>query len=437
MAEAAGKAERSVLLLRRLGFYGDSTRSWKFSGSGICVAPRLLITCFHVVRDRTEQFPRCDLLSQERAAGLRETVAVQDRDGAWRTPNEIHYDLERDIALLKFASPLRSPPATCAIDLTKEICERIKHRSWHAFGYPDFEMGHGTHATLLDGLAVFTSNDDRTLTLQIKGGLKPGYSGGAFIWQDHPEQPVVGMPQMGGGEMQVSAACTMEAILHVMQQWRASPARIVSLADLMSDKPNHTTPAAELDRRRTQLLELTSGACSTARELGLELTPIPHGRVLCANDQVREIHRPVAIMLAPMTRKQLGVTGEWDAATRMATDISRLQIEQIAKNIPTPRGGHWRLPTRAEWWMAVTAGQPRGQARSLSPLPQFFSINTETKNRWGVLAQPRGSMEWLAQEAGEPDAAINFLGGCQPLAPFAALRNVGFRLVWDPLDGVA
>ena len=439
MTEAANASGRSVLLVRQQTRDTRFVRKWTQSGSGICVSPSLLVTCLHVVYAETAELSEPDSLSIQDAQRMRENVAVLDCDASWRTPGAIFYDKARDIAVLKFDPPLRTQPALCGIDFTLELVERLMRRSWHALGYPRTENGKLVPATLIDGLAVITGDAQGgcAMSLQIKGGLQPGFSGGALVWRDHPAQPVIGMPRMGGGEKSITAACTMDAVLHVMKAQRMWPSRIMSMADMLS--PNEASAAADLDCRRSRVADLFADACATARERGLALAPIPHGRVLLPDGRMREVQRPVAIMCTPMSRGTLGIAAanEWDAGTRMATSLSRHQVEKMGQRMPCPSGGRWRLPTLAEWWMAVTAGQSRVPSSSTPAAIDGFSTDAEPENCWGIQLPPGGSLEWLAAEPGEPDSVIDPRGECSTAAATASVSNIGFRFVWDPLERAA
>ena len=403
--ELPANLNKSVLSVRR---------GQHLAGSSICIAPRTVISCVHVVSDVSDSRPvLVNGALEERARG---SIAVQDVDSSWCVPELVLCDLARDLAVLRFREPLKAPPGTVACHFTAQIARHLSRDNWHALGYPgDTGGGRLTDAAVMDGISVAEGDVHAgTVTcFQLTGGVGPGFSGGALIWNGHATRPIVGMPRLGGRTAAATSALGMDVILGVLQGHGFWPARTVCMPDLLDAA---ATAADELDRRRRAVAEWFLPTIGLAGSLGVSLSALPQGRIALPDGRLRDITRPVAIMSSLASTTLCGMPL---AAIEAATRLSRHDAEQVALRIPC-RSGHWRLPTRAEWWMGVSAGNRPVQQRAASG--------------WQIQPAPGSLLEWLAPEPGEPDGAVDGRGRFQPVNPAARVDRIGFRLVWDPLE---
>jgi Trypsin-like peptidase domain len=428
----------SVLAVGRAASHdsaGSSGRRWLPAGSGICISPRVVVSCVHVVGDVYID-PRQKKITLKSPLNEKD-MAVLDLGLRWRVPTAVIPDLELDLAILRFDRPLSLPPATVGINFTADIARALsRDDDWGAVGFPGHAGGRTvTDAQLVNGIGVAESNreDDCASRLVFNGGIAPGFSGGALVWLGHSEQPVVGMPRLGG-ESTVTVAYAMDLILRVLRDNRLWPSRPFCMADLIS--PLQPTAADDLDRRRQRLQPAFESLRATMYAQGLSVSVIPQGRVRSADGTLHEVPRPVAMMCAPVSVEFLDGTVEAQLGLkhRMAHNLSRHQAELIAEQLPTPSGGCWRLPTLAEWWMGVTAGRRQQPSSSANPPPAPLLVQEAAENCWQIRYQPDGSFEWLAGEAGIEDGAISSRGHLRKLNPAARAPNIGFRLVWDPVE---
>lgn len=437
---SSGLKERMVSVLavgRRASVSSDgnsSYRPWQPAGSGICISPSVVVSCIHVIYrllHKEQQISDSTVSPGD--------VAVRDLDCRWRTPAKVFVENGLDLAILCFESALLAPPATIAIDLTEECIRAVSRDVWQAVGFPGYADGETlTSAELVNGIGVaeFHHEDNSVLKFQFNGGVSPGFSGGALVWLGNELRPVVGMPRLGG-DSTVTSGYAMDAILRKLRRRQLWPSRAYCMSDLIS--PRSASAPFDLDRRRLSLQSAFAPMCAAMAEEGIPLTPIPQGRVALSDGSLREVPHPVAIMCLPLTCAS--VEGHEDPtfnpSDRMATDLSRYDANSIAAEMPTPYGGHWRLPTRAEWWMAITAGRiptpnhpgaPRGAS--------VLSLYAMPENAWQIRPQPAGCLEWLAPEDDGAEGVISSRGQWRALDPAARLQTAGVRMVWDPVGAM-
>lgn len=216
----------------------------------------------------------------------------------------------------------------------------------------------------------------------------------------------------------------------------ARPAAEVSLqflidalyAAALAPQDDRPVTADTLTLRHAQLHALAE--CHGAPKSRFPVCWLPRGNLNLPDGRLAYVDRPVAIMTRPMScadipslRPQSGT----NPCNVMATGLSMLSARQYTDTLATQSPFFWRLPSVAEWWMAITAGT--GVMRSSSYRGGLW-LSDIPKNTWRVVPPPHDAMEWVHDAEGQ-EGAMAANGERKALRPDVPPERVGFRLVLD------
>lgn len=359
-------------------------------GTCFVINPRVAITCYHVVFDKS----RGDI---ERANTLilkadKKTVRVQN----------IHCHRYLDLAVLELAEEV-THHAPILFNRTGFNYSKNQH-DYIALGFPQ-NQGGSTFTTRTIAASQLDTPQETTQEgsisfIKASTGVSEGFSGGPMCSQKGSDLAVMAINTLGGVRSTVGGFTTCDALIDYLFQLTRDtdndfrPSHIIDWENWCNEAPTETEIAATVRNQQLRYCKLHGFESPT-----VTVPIVFQGKV----------YNETFVYVPPSKKDSTEHQGFWIQQTVMLGELSgnpdrplcniNLRIiEKLISSLSNESNIQFYLPTEMQWCAAVTAGNPLSIARAnqyKSDTSRAISRTSSEINALDIYPTPMGMYEFI------------------------------------------